>query len=137
MQYSKLGNTGLIVSRLSFGAMTFGKGAGPFATVSKVEEDAARAMINIALDAGINFFETANGYSGGQSETMLGRLLGDKRKDVVVATKVGFRTGKPMMEAGLSRSNIFAACRAGSAVARQFLETFHPSFCFDTLFPLR
>lgn len=112
MQYSKLGNTGLIVSRLSFGAMTFGKGMGPFATVSKVEEDGARAMMNMALDAGINFFDTANGYSGGQSETMLGRLLGDKRKDVIISTKVGFRTGRAMMEAGLSRSNILAACDA-------------------------
>ena len=59
MQYSKLGNTGLIVSRLSFGAMTFGKGAGLFASVSKVEEDAAQTMIGKALDAGINFFDTA------------------------------------------------------------------------------
>ena len=63
-------------------------------------------MIGRALDAGINFFDTANGYSAGQSETMLGRLLGDQRKDVIVATKVGFRTGQAMMEAGLSRSNI-------------------------------
>ena len=112
MQYSKLGNTGLIVSRLSFGAMTFGKGVGPFATVSKVEEETARTMIGMSLDAGINFFDTANGYAAGQSETMLGRILGDRRKDVIIATKVGFRTGKPIMEAGLSRANIFAACDA-------------------------
>jgi aryl-alcohol dehydrogenase-like predicted oxidoreductase len=112
MQYSKLGNTGLIVSRLSFGAMTFGKGTGPFAAVSKVEEEAAQSMIGMALDAGINFFDTANGYSGGQSETLLGRILGNRRKDVIIATKVGFRTGKAMMEAGLSRSNIFSACDA-------------------------
>ena len=112
MQYSKLGNTGLIVSRLSFGAMTFGKGTGPFAAVSKVEEEAAQSMIGMALDAGINFFDTANGYSGGQSETLLGRILGNRRKDLIIATKVGFRTGKALMEAGLSRSNIFAACDA-------------------------
>jgi len=112
MQYSKLGNTGLIVSRLSFGAMTFGTGVGPFATVSKVDEDNARKMMGASLEAGINFFDTANGYSAGQSETMLGRLLGDKRKDVIVATKVGFRTSPAMMDAGLSRSNILAACDA-------------------------
>jgi aryl-alcohol dehydrogenase-like predicted oxidoreductase len=112
MQYSKLGNTGLIVSRLSFGAMTFGVGAGPFATVSKVDEANAKTMVDKSIDAGINFFDTANGYSGGQSETMLGKLLGEKRKDVIVATKVGFRTGKAMMDAGLSRNNIFAACDA-------------------------
>jgi len=112
MQYSKLGNTGLIVSRLSFGAMTFGMGTGPFAAVSKVDEENAHTMLNASLDAGINFFDTANGYSAGQSETILGRLLGDKRHEVLIATKVGFRTGKGMMEAGLSRSNIVAACDA-------------------------
>ena len=112
MQYSRLGNTGLIVSRLSFGAMTFGTGAGPFASVSKVDEANAKAMIDKSIDAGINFFDTANGYAAGQSEIMLGKLLGNKRKEVVVATKVGFRTGKAMMDAGLSRSNIFAACDA-------------------------
>src|SRR4029434_1998974 len=100
MQYSKLGNTGLIVSRLSFGAMTFGKGAGLFASVSKVEEDAAQTMIGKALDAGINFFDTANGYSAGQSETMLGRLLGDRRKDVIISNNVGFRTDMPMLQRG-------------------------------------
>jgi aryl-alcohol dehydrogenase-like predicted oxidoreductase len=112
MQYSKLGNTGLIVSRLSFGAMTFGTGTGPFAAVSKVDEENARAMLNASFDAGINFFDTANGYAAGQSETILGRLLGNKRHEAIIATKVGFRTGTSMMEAGLSRSNILAACDA-------------------------
>jgi aryl-alcohol dehydrogenase-like predicted oxidoreductase len=112
MKYSKLGNTGLIVSRLSFGTMTFGVGAGPFATVSKVDEKNSEAMVGKAIDAGINFFDTANGYAGGQSETMLGKDLGNRRKDVIVATKVGFRTGPAMSDAGLSRSNIFSACDA-------------------------
>jgi aryl-alcohol dehydrogenase-like predicted oxidoreductase len=87
-------------------------GSGPFAAVSKVDEDNARTMLNASLDAGINFFDTANGYAAGQSETILGRLLGDRRHEVLIATKVGFRTGKSMMEAGLSRSNILAACDA-------------------------
>ena len=69
-------------------------------------------MVNASLDAGINFFDTANGYAAGQSETILGRLLADKRHEVVIATKVGFRTGKSMMEAGLSRANILTACDA-------------------------
>src|SRR5262245_32942186 len=112
MQYSKLGNTGLIVSRLAFGAMTFGSASGRFATISKVDEETARTMIGMSLEAGINFFDTANGYAEGQSETMLGRLLGNKRKDVVLATKVGFRAGSAVMDSGLSRSHIFAACDA-------------------------
>jgi len=112
MQYSRLGNTGLIVSRLSFGAMTFGKGTGPFAAISNVEGDPASEMLHRSLDAGINFFDTANAYAEGESERILGKLLGTKRKDVVIATKVGFRTGKAMMDAGLSRANIMAACDA-------------------------
>jgi aryl-alcohol dehydrogenase-like predicted oxidoreductase len=112
VQYSKLGNSGLIVSRLAFGAMTFGVGTGPFAAVSKVDETNSATMVGMSLDAGINFFDTANGYSNGQSEMMLGKHLGARRKDVVVATKVGFRTGPALGDAGLSRSHIFSACDA-------------------------
>ncbi|HET9130566.1 MAG TPA: aldo/keto reductase, partial [Terriglobia bacterium] len=112
MQYSKLGNTGLIVSRLAFGAMTFGVGTGPFAAVSKVDETNSATMIGMSLDAGINFFDTANGYSNGQSETMLGKHLGARRKEVVVATKVGFRTSPAFGDSGLSRTHILAACDA-------------------------
>jgi len=112
VQYSKLGDTGLIVSRLAFGAMTFGVGTGPFAAVSKVDETNSATMVGMSLDSGINFFDTANGYSNGQSETMLGKHLGARRKDVVVATKVGFRTSPALGDAGLSRTHILAACDA-------------------------
>ena len=110
MQYSRLGNSGLIVSRLAFGAMTFGKGQGPFAEVSKVDAELADRMIGRALDAGVNHFNTANGYTGGQSEQMLAKALGAKRKDVVISTKVGFRTDPAMLHQGLSRQNILASC---------------------------
>lgn len=110
MQYSRLGNSGLIVSRVAFGAMTFGQGQGPFAEVSKVDAALADRMIGATLDAGINHFNTANGYTGGQSEEMLGKALGAKRKDVVISTKVGFRTAPPMLHQGLSRQAILAAC---------------------------
>ena len=79
MQYSRLGDTGLIVSRLAFGAMTFGTGKGPFAAVSKVGPELAGQIIGKTLDAGINFFNTADGYTGGQSEEMLGKALGARR----------------------------------------------------------
>ena len=111
MQYSRLGNTGLIVSRLSFGAMTFGTDT-RFPSVTKVDMDGARALVNRSLEAGINFFDTANGYAHGQSETMLGQLLRDRRQDVVIATKAGFRNGEAMTQAGLSRVHILAACDA-------------------------
>jgi aryl-alcohol dehydrogenase-like predicted oxidoreductase len=111
MQHARLGKTGLIVSRLAFGAMTFGTDS-RFPSVTKVDMDGARALVNRSLDAGINFFDTADGYAHGQSESMLGQALGDRRHDVVIGTKVGFRSGEPMMQAGLSRRHILASCEA-------------------------
>jgi aryl-alcohol dehydrogenase-like predicted oxidoreductase len=111
MKYATLGNTGLIVSRLSFGAMTFGSDPSVRA-VYKVSDADAMKMVDRALGAGINFYDTADGYSGGQSEEMLGRALGGRRKDVVIATKVGFRTGEPVTQAGLSRRHILYSCEA-------------------------
>src|SRR5258708_32834612 len=92
MQYTTLGNTGLVVSRLSFGAMTFTAGDRSFATIYKTEAADANAMIDRALDAGINFFDTADAYAGGESEAMLGRALKNRRPEVVITTKVGNRT---------------------------------------------
>ncbi len=106
MQYTTLGNTGLVVSRLSFGAMTFTAGNKGFATVYKTEAEAANAMIGKALDAGINFFDTADAYAGGESETMLGRALKSRRAEVVITTKVGNRTGPGLIQSGLSRRHI-------------------------------
>jgi aryl-alcohol dehydrogenase-like predicted oxidoreductase len=109
MQYNRLGNTGLVVSRLSFGSMTFGNDPSVTA-VYKVTQDDAHTMVNMALDAGINFFDTADGYSAGQSEIMLGKALAKRRQDVVIATKVGFRTGGPVTQAGLSKRHILFSC---------------------------
>ena len=106
MQYTTLGNTGLVVSRLSFGAMTFTAGNKGFATVYKTEAQAANAMIGKALDVGINFFDTADAYAGGESETMLGRALKSRRAELVITTKVGNRTGPGLVQSGLSRRHI-------------------------------
>lgn len=109
MQYAKLGDTGLIVSRLCLGVMTFGVNTAN-AALGKVDQAGANDMVAAALDAGINFFDTADIYSSGQSEEMLGKALGARRKDVVIATKLGFRTGSAITEAGLSRRHVIAAC---------------------------
>jgi aryl-alcohol dehydrogenase-like predicted oxidoreductase len=111
MQFRQLGNTGLIVSRLAFGNMTFGNDP-HFASIAKVDLDTARTMVQCAFDAGVNFFDTADLYTNGEAEKYLGEILGAKRKEVVVATKVGFRAGRPMTQAGLSRRHIFEACEA-------------------------
>jgi aryl-alcohol dehydrogenase-like predicted oxidoreductase len=119
MKYRFLGNTGLRVSALCMGTMTFGKG---FFGIGEVEQDNATALVKRALDGGINFFDTADIYSRGQSETILGRALeqlGIDRDSVVVATKVR----GPMSDAaaqntgdvnniGLSRKHIIASCEA-------------------------
>lgn len=109
MEYTRLGNTGLIVSKLAFGAMTFGDDAA-IKAVYKVDQSLAQEMINRSLDAGINFFDTADGYAGGQSEIMLGKLLAPHRQDVIIATKVGFRTGNAVTQAGLSKRHILYSC---------------------------
>ena len=109
MQYVRLGSTGLIVSRLAFGAMTFTSGNRSLATIYKVGADLADEFVGIALDAGINFFDTADAYADGESETLLGAALRSKRDQVVIATKVGFRSGTPLVQAGLSRRHILWA----------------------------
>lgn len=106
MQYSRLGHSGLIVSRLAFGVMTFGHDEGRMGAVWKTGQEEANALVQRSLDAGINFFDTADGYAGGQSEIMLGKALSARRKDVVLSTKIGFRTGSPITQAGSSMRHI-------------------------------
>ncbi len=106
MQYTLLGNTGLTVSRLAFGAMTFTAGNKDLGAVCKVGADLAGQLVDRALEAGINFFDTADAYAGGESEALLGAALKPHRDRVVIATKVGFRTGPALTRAGLSRQHI-------------------------------
>ncbi len=119
MKYRFLGNTGLRVSELCMGTMTFGQG---FFGIGEVEQEGATALVKRALDGGINFFDTADIYSRGQSETLLGEAiskLGIRRDSVVIATKVrgamsdaaNDGTGD-MNNVGLSRKHIIAACDA-------------------------
>jgi aryl-alcohol dehydrogenase-like predicted oxidoreductase len=113
MQYSRLGGTGLIVSRLAFGSMTFGSDpTGPFASTYKVDQAGANELVARAIDAGVNFFNSADIYANGDSERILGRAIGVKRQQVVIATKVGNRMGPGLVQAGLSRRHICAAADA-------------------------
>ena len=106
MQYARLGNSGLIVSRLAFGVMTFGHDQGQMGAVWKTGQEDANALVARSMDAGINFFDTADGYAGGQSEVMLGKALGARRKDIILSTKIGFRTGTPITQSGSSARHI-------------------------------
>jgi aryl-alcohol dehydrogenase-like predicted oxidoreductase len=106
MKYALLGNTGLIVSRLAFGSMTFTAGNKDIGSVYKVGAALADQLVGRSLDAGINFFDTADAYAGGESEALLGAALKPHRARVVIASKVGFRSGSPLTQSGLSRRHI-------------------------------
>ena len=94
MQYRQLGNSGLKVSTLAMGTMTIG-GAGGFAKVGNVGLADARRMVDICIDAGVNLIDTANVYSAGASEEVIGEILGGKRKGgILVATKARFPMGE-------------------------------------------
>jgi aryl-alcohol dehydrogenase-like predicted oxidoreductase len=108
MEYTKLGRTGLDVSRICLGCMSYGGGnRGNHAW--SLDEEESRPFIKKALEAGINFFDTANRYSLGNSEEILGRAIGDfaRRDEVVIATKVYGRMRPGPNGAGLSRKAIF------------------------------
>ena len=111
MKYRRLGNTGLFVSELCFGAMTFG-GRGFWSAIGKLGEDDADRLVFRALDEGVNFFDTADVYSEGESERLLGQALGRQRKHIVLATKVRGRSGPGPNDVGLSRGHIMASIDA-------------------------
>jgi len=112
MLYQQLGNTGIFVSRLCLGAMTFGGSGSIFQFIGGLPQHDVDTLVDNSLDAGINFFDTANVYSGGESETMLGKALGPRRRDVVIASKVFGRMGKGANQVGLSRLHIMQEIEA-------------------------
>jgi len=115
MKYTTLGNTGLLVSKLCFGTMTFGDGRGLFKAISTVGQAVADELVKTTIDGGINFFDTADNYTEGESEKILGQSLKNlniARKDVVIATKVYSRVGPGRNDIGASRGHIMDAVEA-------------------------
>src|SRR5277367_5593961 len=115
MQYKTLGDTGLLVSTLCFGTMTFHGGTGLFRAIGTVDQAGADQPNKAAIDKGINFFDTADVYSAGESERALGQSiknLGIPRSQVVIATKVFGRTGPGYNDVGASRGHIMDAVDA-------------------------
>jgi aryl-alcohol dehydrogenase-like predicted oxidoreductase len=111
MDYRQLGRSGLRVSALTLGTMTFG-GSGNFANVGSTDLDGARRQIDMCLDAGINLIDTADVYSDGASEEILGQALAGRRDRVLVATKARMPMGDGPNDAGLSRHHLIRACEA-------------------------
>ena len=109
MRYRPLGRTGQYVSEICLGTMTFSGGAGFWRAIGALDQKASTAVVGRAIEAGVNFIDTANVYSEGQSEIQLGQALRDlgvKREDVVIATKVRGRMGPGPNTVGLSRGHI-------------------------------
>lgn len=103
MEYRRMGRTGLKVSEICLGTMTFGHGT---------DEAESKRIVDLAFDAGINFFDTANSYSDGESEVLLGKALKGRRHDAIVATKFGNPMGPNPNNSGMSRVNIMQAIEA-------------------------
>ena len=112
MNYRELADTGVFVSELSLGTMTFGGRGQIWEVIGGLNQQSVDELVLGALDAGINFVDTANVYSGGESETMLGKALGSRRHEVVLATKVRGRMGAGPNQVGLSRLHILQAVEA-------------------------
>jgi aryl-alcohol dehydrogenase-like predicted oxidoreductase len=109
MRYKNLGNTGLFVSEFCLGTMTFGTPLPEYASAGGVQQDEVDRITARAFDAGVNFIDTANVYSSGQAETMIGHTLkkhGIARHDVVISTKAVHATGKGPNDGGASRHHI-------------------------------
>lgn len=136
MEYRLVGRSGLNVSALSFGAATFGGGTEFFAAWGSTQVDEARRMVDISIDAGINLFDVANGYSNGLAEEILGKALQGKRDKVLISTKAFFPMGDGPNDLGSSRYHIIEQCDASlKRLGTDRIDIYH-MHGFDRLTPV-
>ncbi len=127
MQHGRLGRTGLMVSELCLGTMTFGR---------ELDEAGSEEIVNRFVEAGGNFIDTADVYENGVSEEITGRAIGDRRDDVVLATKVRFPMGEGPNDVGLSRKHIMAGCEASlRRLGTDYIDLYQVH-CWDEATPL-
>ena len=135
MEHRQLGNSGLMVSVLTMGTMTFG-GKGNFAKVGNVSLDEVRRLIDIVADAGVNLIDTANVYSGGRSEEMLGEAMPTRKPGMLIATKARFAMGEGSNDRGLSRWHLIRECEASLKRLRTDVIDLYQVHQWDGLTPL-
>jgi aryl-alcohol dehydrogenase-like predicted oxidoreductase len=136
MEYRILGASGLKVSALSFGAGTFGGGTEFFKAWGSTGVEEAKTLIGICLDAGINLFDTADVYSQGLSEEILGRAVKEKRNELLISTKASFRFGKGPNNIGSSRHHLIQACEGSlKRLGTDHVDIYH-MHGFDALTPV-
>ncbi len=109
MEYRTLGRSGLRVSALALGTFTFG-GKGPFGMLADQGVPEARALVDLAIEHGVNFLDTANMYSWGVSEEILGEVIQGRREDLVISTKARMPVGEGPNDAGISRLHLLREC---------------------------
>ncbi len=139
MRYRTLGPSGLLVSELCLGTMTFGGSDGMWGQIGQLRQDEANTLVKTAVDAGINFIDTANVYAGGESERILGqavRNLGIPRDDVVIATKVLGVMGEGPNASGASRAHIMAQAKASLSRLQMDHIDLYQIHGFDPLTPI-
>lgn len=136
MEYRLLGRSGLKVSELSFGAATFGGGSEFFRAWGSTGVDEARRLVDVCIDAGVNLFDVANGYSSGLAEEILGKALSGKRKQVLISTKAFFPMGAGPNEVGTSRYHLIEQCDASlRRLGTDYIDIYH-MHGFDALTPV-
>jgi aryl-alcohol dehydrogenase-like predicted oxidoreductase len=136
MEYRQLGYSGLKVPVLSLGTATFGGGNEFFRAWGQTHVEEAKELVGLCLDAGINLFDTADVYSDGLSEEILGKAIQGKRNDLLLSTKVTFRLGKGPNDAGSSRHHILRSCEASlRRLGTDYIDIYH-MHGFDALTPI-
>jgi aryl-alcohol dehydrogenase-like predicted oxidoreductase len=135
MEYRRLGRSGLFVSSMTLGTMTFG-GRGGFEAVGSTDVATATRQVDMCLDAGVNLFDTADIYSGGESEDILGQAISGRRDRVLLATKARMPVGEGPNEAGLSRQHLIRQCEASLRRLRTDYIDLYQTHEWDGMTPL-
>lgn len=136
MELRKLGHSGLQVSALAFGTLTFGGQADHATHIGSTNVEEARRLIDICLDYGVNLFDTADVYSQGRAEEILGQALEGKRDQVLIATKVFGRMGTEANDVGLSRHHLIRACENSLRRLRTDYIDLYQAHGYDAMTPL-
>jgi len=136
MEFRQLGKSGLKVPALSFGTGTFGGSNEFFKAWGATDVAEATRLVDICLDAGVNLFDTADIYSDGLSETILGKAIAGRREKVLISTKASFRTGPGPNDLGSSRHHLVPACEASlKRLGTDYIDIYH-LHGFDALTPV-
>jgi len=136
MEFRQLGGSGLKVPALSFGTATFGGGNEFFKEWGNTDVDGARHLIDVCLEAGVNLFDTADVYSDGLAEDILGQAIQGKRDDLLIATKATFRTEAGPNGLGSSRHHLIRACEASLRRLRTDYIDLYQLHGFDAVTPI-